>query len=366
MPPPWASRTRRLPRSSTHGGRRSNGSRNRPDARRRRFSMPSRTRRSAGLSGAPRISRRKFLAGAAAAAVVAPVRARPAPLPHGPYDVVVVGAGLAGLTAARRLAAAGAWGVILEARDRVGGRVLNEPIGNGKIVEAGAQFVGPTQTRILALAAEVGVETFKTYNNGNSLLYYQGALTPYPATGFPDVPPADLNEALTVLLTVLDPLAAQVDLHQPWASAGIDLQALDGQTAEPWKLAHFQTPGARFLFDVIFEAVIGCEPRETSFLHWLFYVQSAGGILPLVTTAGGAQDSRFVGGSQLIPLGVAAHLRGRVQLGRPVRRVVPGGRPLGRPTPPTPAFKAGTGVLPPPPPTGGPTRPSPPPPPPPP
>src|SRR5262245_49235707 len=121
--------------------------------------MSSRTPRAAGsVPGSPRISRRKFLAGAAAAAVVAPVRARAAPLPHGPYDVIVVGAGLAGLTAARRLAAAGASVVVLEARDRVGGRVLNEPIGNGKIVEAGAQFVGPTQTRILALAAEVRSE----------------------------------------------------------------------------------------------------------------------------------------------------------------------------------------------------------------
>src|SRR5262249_61620379 len=151
-------------------------------------------------------------------------------------------AGWAGLRGARGLGAGGASVVVGEARDRVGGRVLNEPIGNGKIVEAGAQFVGPTQTRILALAAEVGVETFKTYNDGNSLLYYQGALTPYPATGFPGVPPADLNEALTVLLTVLDPLAAQVDLHQPCNGAGVDLQALDGQTAETWKVAHLQTP----------------------------------------------------------------------------------------------------------------------------
>jgi monoamine oxidase len=287
--------------------------------------MANRNRRVAdSLPGSLRLSRRKFLvgAGAAAAAAAAPARARSAPLPHGPYDVIILGAGLAGLTAARRLAAAGASVVVLEARDRVGGRVLNESIGGGEVVEAGAQFVGPTQTRILALAAEVGVATFKTYNEGDSLLYYQGALTPYPATAFPNLPPADLNEALSVLFGVLDPLASRIDLHEPWNSPGIDLQTLDGQTAETWKLANLQTPGARFLFDVIFESVIGCEPRETSFLHWLFYVRSAGGLLPLITTADGAQDSRFVGGSQLVPLRVAADLGGRVQLGRAVRRIV--------------------------------------------
>src|SRR4029077_7532254 len=60
---------------------------------------------------------------------------------------------------------------------------------------------------------------------------------------------------------------------------------------------------------------------ETSFLHWLFYVRSAGGILPLITTGGGAQDSRFVGGSQLVPFRVADALGGRVPRGPPVRRI---------------------------------------------
>src|ERR687896_47489 len=84
-------------------------------------------------------------------------------------DVVVVGAGLAGLVAARKVAAADLDVVVLEARDRVGGRTLNEPIGDGKVVEIGAQWVGPTQNRVLDLIAELGLETFPTYGEGTNL-----------------------------------------------------------------------------------------------------------------------------------------------------------------------------------------------------
>src|SRR3954451_19989371 len=74
-------------------------------------------------------------------------------------DVAVVGAGFAGLTAARDLDAKGHSVCVLEARDRVGGRAHNYPIGDGEITERGATFAGPTQDRILALAKEMGVST---------------------------------------------------------------------------------------------------------------------------------------------------------------------------------------------------------------
>ena len=73
-----------------------------------------------------------------------------------------MGAGLAGLSAARALAAEGVAFEVIEARDRVGGRTVNEPIGDGKIVEVGGQWVGPTQDRILALIPELGLETCPT------------------------------------------------------------------------------------------------------------------------------------------------------------------------------------------------------------
>src|ERR1044072_8930061 len=94
-------------------------------------------------------------------------------------DVAIVGAGLAGLVAARRLLAPGIEPVVVEARDRVGGRLLNEEIGDGKVVEVGGQWIGPTQERIAALAGELGVDTFPTYNEGRHLIEIAGKIAAY-------------------------------------------------------------------------------------------------------------------------------------------------------------------------------------------
>src|SRR5690242_11190524 len=94
-------------------------------------------------------------------------------------DVAIVGAGLAGLVAARRLVAAGVEPLVLEARERVGGRMLNEEIGDGKVVEVGGQWIGPTQERLAALAAELGVGTFPTHDQGRHLIEIDGKLTSY-------------------------------------------------------------------------------------------------------------------------------------------------------------------------------------------
>ena len=135
-------------------------------------------------------------------------------------DVVVVGAGFAGLTAALKLARAGRSVIVLEARDRVGGRALNQPIGGGEISERGATFVGPTQNHILALAKEFGVGKFPTFNDGDNVYVNSlGQRSTYSDTGPLGTAPPDpliLGE-LTQAVLRLDQMSTEVPVDAPWS-----------------------------------------------------------------------------------------------------------------------------------------------------
>ena len=280
-----------------------------------------------------RINRRTLIGSAAAAAGAAALPAEAAAAQRsrgaGPLraDVVVVGAGLSGLTAARQVRAAGRSVIVLEARNRVGGRTLNHPLGQGKVVEVGGQWIGPTQDHLATLARKLGVKTFKTYNQGNYLFYESGRLTPYKPTGpFGAVPPDLVADAqLAPILAKLDAMAKTVPLQAPWTAA--NALDWDGQTFETFKRQNNLGTGANSLLDLAIESVFACEPRDISLLHVLFYIHSAGNerqvgtIERLINTAGGAQDSRFVGGSQLISIRAAGSLGKRVMLSQPVRRI---------------------------------------------
>jgi monoamine oxidase len=235
-------------------------------------------------------------------------------------DVVVVGAGLAGLCATRDLTAAGKSVVLLEARDRVGGRLLNEDIGDGNVVEVGGQWVGPTQNRVIALAQELGLETFPTYGEGENLIEHRGELRRYTGT-IPPFSPAvmvDVGQAQWRL----NRMARKIPLEAPWEAPNARL--LDSQTAATWMRRNMATRTGRALLQLGIEAVWAAQPEDVSLLHLLFYVHSAGSLELLFDTEGGAQQDRIVGGTQLLALRLAERLGDSVRLGAPVRRIVHG------------------------------------------
>jgi monoamine oxidase len=236
-------------------------------------------------------------------------------------DLVVVGAGLAGLAAAREAVAAGCSVLVLEARDRVGGRVLNEDIGGDKIVEVGGQWIGPTQDRIAAIAREVGVGTFPTWNQGENVIEYGGRLRRYTGS-IPRINPLVLVEFGRAQLR-LNQLAKRVPLEAPWEAPGA--ARLDGQTVATWMRRNLRSKPARSVFELGIEAIWAAQPEDISLLHVLFYIHSAGSLELLSDTEGGAQQDRFVGGSQLVPIRMAERLgEERVLLSSPVRSIKQG------------------------------------------
>ncbi|GAA4379206.1 flavin monoamine oxidase family protein [Nocardioides caricicola] len=240
-------------------------------------------------------------------------------------DTVVVGAGISGLVAARELADRGQEVLLLEARDRVGGRVLNHRLRQGGTIESGGAFIGPTQDHIAALAEELGVPTFPEYNEGNSV--YISSLTgriEYSGTVPPD--PTILPDA-ALLLQRIDTMAAEIDVAAPWDHP--DAATWDAQTLGEWIRANaINAEGVGNLIEAWTQPGFGADPNELSLLYVLWYVacsgneQNAGTFARNSDTANGAQERRFVGGSQLIPLRLARRLGDIVTLGAPVRRIV--------------------------------------------
>jgi monoamine oxidase len=241
-------------------------------------------------------------------------------------DVVVVGGGISGLMAARKVHQAGRSVLVLEARDRVGGRVLNHELRNGSVIESGGAFVGPTQEHIQRLAKELGVKTFKEYVKGNNIYVKQtpagGQAIPYTGTIPPD--PTILPDA-GQLQERIDQMAAEIDVSAPWSHP--KAEEWDSTSFDTWVRQQTANPQVRDLLLCYTQAAFGADGMDFSLLFLVWYIACSGDEKNVGTferssgTPDAAQDSRFVGGSQLVPLRMAHQLGKRVALNAPVRRI---------------------------------------------
>jgi monoamine oxidase len=232
-------------------------------------------------------------------------------------DVAVVGAGLAGIAAARAVERGGVSAVLVEARDRVGGRLESVAIDDGKWVDVGGQWIGPTQDRVAALARSLGHQTFPTHATGENLVEFGGKQIRYTGT-IPRLGPhvlADIGQAMLRL----NRMASKVPRDSPWTAPRA--KQWDSQTTWSWMRHNMATSSGRTMLELAVKAVWAAMPADVSLLHLLFYISSAGTLELLLDTEGGAQQDRFVEGAQNLAVKAAAEVDGEVVLGSPVRRI---------------------------------------------
>jgi len=233
-------------------------------------------------------------------------------------DVIVVGAGISGLIAARTLLGAGLTPLILEADVRVGGRILTEEVLPGLAVELGAQWIGDTHHRMFALAAELGVETYRQYDQGE---------TSYDLAGSGVLRERDFHAQfadeladLQRVLRRLDELAAEVPPETPWLAP--HAAEWDVMTAADWYDRQGLAPVARTLLEICTVGILAVPSVEVSFLHLLFTIQTCGVTSEIFAESeGGAQTTRFVGGTSEIPNRLAALIADHLVLDSPVQLI---------------------------------------------
>jgi monoamine oxidase len=231
-------------------------------------------------------------------------------------DVAVVGAGFAGLSAARALVRRGYDVVVLEGRDRVGGRSMTATIA-GVPVDLGATFVGPTQDAVVALAKELGCPTVPTYTSGKNLIRWRGRTRSYRST----VPKLSILELVDVsrIQWRFERVCRRVPVDNPWTSPIAHL--LDSKTLEQWLRYVHANASTRDLMAIMARVTWGCEPDAVSMLHAVRYIKAAGGIGRMLDVKGGAQQDRFPAGTQQIAVRMADELGPTVVLDTAVRRI---------------------------------------------
>ncbi len=236
-------------------------------------------------------------------------------------DVCIVGAGFAGLTVARRLRQSGKTVIVLEARDRVGGRVWMQRLSDGTPVDRGGAWMGPKHDAIHGLARQVGVSTYKTWVKGSHLLVDGGRTRRYKGL-IPNISPLAV---LTIALAQfrIDRMAKRVPIEAPWkATRAADW---DSRSVASW-LEHsgIRKGIGRDLFEMAVRGLMTGDLNDASLLHLLYLVRADGSIETLFSIERGAQENLFDGGAGSIAQRIADELGTDVRTGAPVQKITQG------------------------------------------
>lgn len=229
-------------------------------------------------------------------------------------SVIVVGAGLAGLTAATELLARRVDVIVLEARGRVGGRTYGIEVAPGQWADCGAAYLGDRHTELKTMIRTLGLATVATTMTGLSRFAFGDG--PKSAAGrFPPLNGVALGE----LFDLLYETATSVRTDAPWLTP--DAERLDRLTVAEWLDQNNVHGDAQLFFPLFLGEMMAADPADVSVLHMAFYLRSGGGIRYLNAFEGGAQAARVDGGAHQLCEILAAKLGDRVLLNQPVRRV---------------------------------------------
>ena len=232
-------------------------------------------------------------------------------------DYCVVGAGFAGLAAARRLRDRGKSVALLEARDRVGGRVWNRTAADGSVVSVGGTWLGKRQDRMFELCREFGLEVYPQYDRGDTVIHIDGTNRRYQ--GYPKV---DLFALLSLGLAFwqLDRMVKRLPIEEPWTASGA--KALDSQTLGAWFGSRWHVPSAtaRKLINTTMTTLFCVDPSEVSLLGSMVLARGGGSFEYFVDST--ITETHLVdGGAPELAVRLAAKLGDALHLSSPVRLI---------------------------------------------